>query len=138
MIYVDANCWIYWFDERLPEHRFVLKPVRSAIREGIVISYVTLMEMAHYLRHLTEIEFKERMDMVRHLSTLTMVVLDASVADLALQMLAKYAPEGIAGRDSIILATMQANNVKRILTHDHAFKKVKWTKVIDPIADHDS
>ncbi len=137
MIYVDANCWIYWFDERVPEHKYVLKPMRSAISEGIVINYVTLMEIAHYLRYLAEIEFRDRMDMIKHLSTLSLIALDASLADLGLQLLAKYASEGIGGRDSIILATMQANNVRRILTHDYAFKKVKWIKVIDPIPDRE-
>ena len=135
MIYVDANYWIYWFDERLPEHKFVLKPMRSCIREGIVINYVTLMEIAHYLRHLDELEFEEVMDMIKHLSTLRLIDLNASIADLALKLLVEHASEGIGGRDSIILATMKANNVRRILTHDYAFNRVKGIKVIDAIPD---
>ncbi len=37
MIYVDADYWIYWFDQCLPEHRYVIKPVRTAVREGIIL-----------------------------------------------------------------------------------------------------
>ncbi len=133
MIYVDANYWIYWFDERLHEHKYVLKPMRSVIREGIVINYVTLMEVAHYLRHLTRPEFSDRMDMIKHLSTLTLVDLDGFIADLAMRLLVEHAAEGIGERDGIILATMQANNVKRILTHDKAFKRLKGIKVTDSI-----
>lgn len=133
MIYVDANCWIYWFDERSPEHKHVLKPMRSAIKEGVIINYVTMMEVAHYLRHLGETEFRERMDTIPRLSTLALVDLDASIVDLALKLLVKHAQDGIGGRDSIVLATMQANNVKRILTHDTAFKRIKRIRVTDPI-----
>lgn len=99
------------------------------------MNYSTLIEIAHYLRYLDETEFRDRMDMVKHLSTLTLIELDASVADLALELFVEHVSEGIGGRDSVILATMQANDVKRILTHDHAFKKVKGIKVIDTIPD---
>jgi len=60
MIYVDANFWIYWFDQRLPEHKHVTKPMRDAIHEGIVLNVVTLMEVAHYFRHLTKEDFQKR------------------------------------------------------------------------------
>lgn len=133
MIYVDANYWIYWFDERLQEHKYVSKPMRSAINEGIMINYVTLMEIAHYLRNLDQAEFRDRMDTIQQLGTLMLVDLDARTTNTALEFLTKYAPLGIGGRDSIILATMQVTNVKKILTHDDAFKSVKGIKVIDSI-----
>lgn len=133
MIYVDANYWIYWFDQRLPEHRYVLKPMRNAVHEGIVINYVTLMEVAHYLRHLDRNEFKDRMDTVKALSTLTLIDLGAQIVDLALDLLVKHASMGIGGRDSIILATMQLKGIRKILTHDDAFKNLKRVRVIDSI-----
>lgn len=134
MIYVDVNYWIYWFDERLKEHKYVLQAIRSAINEGIVINYITLMEIAHYLRNLDQAEFRERMNTIQQLGTLTLVNLDAQITDKALEFLAGYAHLGIGGRDSVILGTMQATKVRRILTHDHAFKDVKGIKVIDPIS----
>jgi len=57
MIYVDANYWIYWFDQRSPEHRHVMKTMRYAIHEGIAPNVVPLMEVARYLRLLPRESF---------------------------------------------------------------------------------
>jgi len=133
MIYVDANFWIYWFDGRLPEHRYVIKPMRMAIKEGVVLSILTLMEIAHYFRHLQPKEFQSRMDCVQSLSTLTLVDLNLVLAKLALERLKKYAKVGVGARDSVILATMEVMNVTKIATHDEVFKRVEELKVVDPI-----
>ena len=54
LIYVDANYWAYWFDQRLSEHKYTLKPMRDAIHEGIILNVITLMEVAHYFRCLAK------------------------------------------------------------------------------------
>ena len=133
MIYVDANYWIYWFDERLPEHRFVREAMRAAIREGIVMNVITVLEIAHYLRLLPEHEFRKRMDYLMRLSTLTLIPLDVDLLNTALGMLIKYARLGIGSRDSVILATMEKAGVNRILTHDKTFRKIEWLEVVDVI-----
>lgn len=133
MIYVDANYWIYWFDQRLPEHKHVLKPMRTIIHEGIVLNVVTLMEVAHYLRHLPKENFRRKLDAIQNLATLTFINLDLNLAELAFEQLIKYAKIGIGGRDSIILATMKATGTKRIASHDEVFKKIEGIEVIDPI-----
>jgi hypothetical protein len=79
MIYVDANFWIYWFDQRLPEHKHVLKPMRKAIQEGVVLSVVTLMEVAHYFRNLAGEEFHEKLDAIQSLTTLKIVDFDVDL-----------------------------------------------------------
>ena len=53
MIYIDSNYWIYWLDSTLPEHRFVKKAMSEAIRSGVMTNYVSLLEVAHYLRNQT-------------------------------------------------------------------------------------
>jgi len=68
MIYVDANYWIYWFDQRLPEHKHALKPMREALREGIILNVVTLIEVAHYLRNLAEKEFLDKINKIQSLT----------------------------------------------------------------------
>jgi len=133
MIYVDTNYWIYWFDQRLPEHKHVTKPIRTAIHEGIVLSVVTLMEVAHYFRYLSRGNFRRRLSTIQNLATLTFIDLDLDIAELASEQLMKYAKIGIGGRDSVILATMKATSTKRIATHDQVFKKIKALEVIDPI-----
>lgn len=133
MIYVDSNYWIYWLDSRLPEHELVLPTMRAAVGEGITASYVTLMEVGHYLRMLPKREFLERMEKIQSLSTLRVHDLDGRVAEGALRMIPEYAPMGLGGRDCVILATMKASGVSRIATHDQAFTRVAWVKVVDSI-----
>jgi len=133
MIYVDANYWIYWFDQRLPEHKHVLKPMRTAIHEGIVLNVVTLMEVAHYFRHLPKENFRRKLHTIQNLATLTLINLDLDIAELAFEQLIKYAKIGIGSRDSVILSTMKATGTKIIATHDEVFKKIEDLEVVDPI-----
>jgi len=133
MTYVDANYWIYWFDQRLPEHKYVIETMRNAIHDGIILNVVTLMEVAHYFRHLPEKEFHKRLNAIKNLTTLTFVNLDLDLTELAFEQLVKYAKIGVGGRDSVILATMKTSGTKRIVTHDEVFKKIENLEVIDPI-----
>lgn len=133
MIYVDANYWIYWFDQRLPEHKHVLKPMRTAIHEGIVLNVVTLMEVAHYFRHLPKENFRRKLHTIQNLATLTLINLDLDIAEIAFEQLIKYAKIGIGSRDSVILATMKTTGTKIIASHDEVFKKIEDLEVVDPI-----
>lgn len=133
MIYVDANYWIYWFDSRLPEHKHVLKTMREALREGIILNVVTLIEVAHYLRNLAEKEFLDKLSKIQSLASIKFVNLDMELLSVALKQLVKYARVGIGGRDSVILATMKALGVKRIATHDKVFARIEGLEVIDSI-----
>jgi len=133
MIYVDANYWIYWFDERLPEHKYVVDVMRSAIEEGIVMNVITMLEIAYYLRFLPKAEFEERMRLIRGLMTLEIIPLDIALLDKALELLGEYAHLSIGARDSVILATMRELGLTRILTHDKSFRRIEWIEVIDVI-----
>lgn len=133
MIYVDANYWIYWFDQRLPEHKHVLKPMRTIIHEGIILNVVTFMEVAHYFHHLPKEKFRRKLHTIQNLTTLTFIDLDLYLAELAFEQLTKHAKIGIGSRDSVILATMKATGTKKIVSHDEVFKKIEDIEVIDPI-----
>lgn len=118
-------------DSRHPEHRHVSKAMRAAIREGILLNLTSLLEVAHYFRDLGEAQLLSTMDKLRNLTTLNLAELDTTTADEALRILGRYSEMGIGGRDAVILATMQLHGVKRILTHDRDFRKVKGIRVID-------
>jgi predicted nucleic acid-binding protein len=120
-------------DRRHPEHRFVTRAMRAAVREGIILNVASFIEVAHYFRGLGEPEFSYRMDELRNLRTLTLAELNMTTADQALGFLTRYGKVGIGGRDAVILATMKLHGVKRILTHDRDFGKVKEIRVVDPI-----
>lgn len=133
MIYVDSNYWIYWLDERLPEHPHVEKTMKGAIKEGVVINRVTLMEVAHYMRMLPKQKFIQQVGAIQNLATLTLFDLDARISNTAVGMLPEQAPKGLGSRDCVILATMKATGIESIATHDRAFKSVRGIKVIDEI-----
>ena len=116
------------------EHGRVTRTMSSAIREGVAISYITLFEVAHHLRMLPKDRFLELTDSMRNLATLSSYDVDDRIVDLALKMLPDYAPRGLGGRDCMILATMKVHDIKRIATHDRAFRNVPDIEVIDPIA----
>jgi len=120
-------------DKRHLEHSYVTRTMRAAIREGILLNLTSLLEVAHYFRNLGEAELVARMDKLRNLTTLTLTDLDAATAEEALKILAKDSDKGIGGRDAVILATMHLKGVKRILTHDKAFKRLDGIRVVDPI-----
>ena len=111
----------------------MLEPIRRAISTGKVMSYETLLEVAHHIRNLPKSEFLETSEKIQNLSTLSMKDLDSETARLGLELLTEYASKGLGSRDCIIVATMQLTNTKRILTHDRAFSHVKGIAVEDTI-----
>ena len=133
MIYIDSNYWIYWLDERLPEHPHVEKTMKGAIQEGVAINRVTLLEVAHYLRMLQKQMFIQQMAAIQNLASLTVFDLDARISNLAIEMLPEQAPKGLGGRDCVILATMKVTGVESIATHDRAFNSAQGIKIIDEI-----
>ena len=133
MIYVDSNCWIYWMDTRLPEHPHTVAPMRKAVSNGIIMSYTTLIEVAHYLRRLPEAEFQRNLATIQNLSTLTLVDLDDEITRETLELLPRYSEKGLGGRDCVIIATMNNHGVRDILTHDRAFASVEGVHVTDPV-----
>ena len=131
--YIDANYWIYWFDERLPEHEHVDGTMQKAIREGIVVSTVTLMEVAHYFRAIQPKILIKTMKMITDLSTLILIDFNSTIMSSSIDFLSTYSHVGLGSRDCVILATMKAVGSIDLLTHDKSFKKVKEINVIDEI-----
>lgn len=130
---MDSNYWIYWLDSRLPEHKHTVDVMRKVMSSGIIMNYTTLIEVAHYLRRLPRETFSGSMAEIQNLSTLTLTDLDHETAQLALDLLSSYSGKGLGGRDCVIVATMKINDVKDIVTHDHAFADVEGIGVIDTI-----
>jgi predicted nucleic acid-binding protein len=131
--YIDANYWIYWFDERLPEHDLVNSAMQSAIENGVVVSTVTLMEVAHYFRDLAPKILNEKMKTILSLSTMTIKDFTSNILQSSISYLSTYSRSGLGSRDCVIIATMKEAGVNVLLTHDKAFKRIKGIKVIDDI-----
>ena len=131
--YIDANYWIYWFDERLPEHKSVDDVMQRTIQDGVVVSTVTLMEVAHYFRMIPPDILKEKMRNIDDLTTLSLVDFTSTIMQSSINLLSIYGPVGLGSRDCVILATMKSVGSYTILTHDQSFKNIKDIKVIDEI-----
>ena len=131
--YVDANYWIYWFDERLPEHDSVDYAMQKVIQDDVVVSTITLMEVAHYFRIIQPKILSEKMKMITNLSTLKLIDFTSTIMQSSINFLSIYARVGLGSRDCVILATMKSVGSDVLLTHDKSFKKVKDIKIIDEI-----
>ena len=103
LIFIDSNIWCYYFDRSATEHDIVSEKLEQALDEGVAINTVVEMEVAEYL------------------------------AKRSIELLAKFSQTGIGGRDATILAAMEELGIKKLMTHDRAFKRVDSIEVIDPI-----
>ena len=110
--YIDANYWIYWFDERLPEHKSVDDVMQRTIKDRVVVSTVTLMEVAHYFRMIPPDILKEKMRNIDDLTTLSLVDFTSTIMQSSINLLSIYGPMGLGSRDCVILeALLQIENL---------------------------
>ncbi|WXG42317.1 MAG: type II toxin-antitoxin system VapC family toxin [Candidatus Freyarchaeum deiterrae] len=132
-IFVDSNIWCYYFDRSAKEHEAVSREVERALKERVVINTVILIEVAHYLiKNLGPLEGKRKMDIFNSYP-MEIVNFDYKLAKKSIEELAKYSHVGIGGRDATILASMAENNIKKIMTHDQAFKQIDFIEILDPV-----
>jgi len=134
MILIDSNIWCYYFDKSSKEHKFVIKPVEKALSsKKVLTNTVIVMELSHFLiKNLGPVIGKGKIDTFLEYP-LTMIDFDSGQLETAIDMLAQHSHLGIGGRDATLLATLKKEKTNKILTHDKAFKKIDWLKVIDPI-----
>jgi len=140
MIFVDSNIWCYYFDQRLPEHKQIREPLREIIKfEEIVCNTIVVMEVAHYLvRHFTEEdEANKKIDYFINLRNMKIADFNRQMMTETIETLIKHAyTDGLGGRDATLLATMNSQNIKKIISHDDIFKRLAgklMLEVIDPI-----
>jgi predicted nucleic acid-binding protein len=81
MIFIDSNMWCYYFDQRLPEHKHVLEPIREIIRsEEIACNTTVIMEVAHYLvQHFNEETARKKITSLVNLRNLQVSDFDRSL-----------------------------------------------------------
>jgi predicted nucleic acid-binding protein len=139
MIFVDSNIWCYYFDQRVPEHKYVREPMREIIKsEEIACNTIIVMEVAHYLvRHFDEKSARKKIDFFINLRNMQISAFNRRMMQESLESLLEYSNGvGLGGRDATIIATLNSQNIRRIITHDGVFKRLatKLTfEVTDPI-----
>ena len=123
-------------DREAEEHKYVGKAVDEALHgEQIILNTVIIMEVAHYLiKNLGPMMGKAKLETFL---SYPFVIVDLSYELTldAIDELATYSHLGVGGRDATILAFMKRNEVKKIMTHDAAFRRIGWLQVVDPISE---
>lgn len=140
MIFIDSNIWCYYFDKRLPEHQLIREPIRQILlsSEELASNTIVVMEIAHYLvRHFSEKDARKKIEHFVNLRNMKIFGLDTKLMSESLDYLLNYGySDGLGGRDATILAAMNSESIKTLVSHDDAFKRLaeKMTfKIIDPV-----
>jgi uncharacterized protein len=132
LTFVDSNIWCYYFDRCAQEHNIVSEKLEHALEEGVAINTVVEIEVAHYLIKNLGAQGKRKMDVFLSFP-MKVVDFDQYLAKRSIELLAKFSQTGIGGRDATILAAMEELEIKKIMTHDKAFKRIDSIEVVDPI-----
>ena len=135
MLVIDSNLWIYYADRTTPEHRKVAPYLTRVLHEEeIGVNTVIQMEVAHYLvKRLGRVRGEEALRDFLRLGISVDPLDDGLVADSVTQLV-EYTDVGIGGRDATVLATLRRLGTTRLATHDHAFRRVDWVEIEDPVA----
>lgn len=142
MIFIDSNIWCYYFDQRLPEHQLVREPIRQILKSSqeIVCNTIVVMEIAHYLvRHFRKEDARSKIEHFIKLGNMKIIDFDSVTMAESIDNLLNYNYSyGLGGRDSTILASMNSNCIKTLMTHDAVFKRLSDKvsfNIIDPVID---
>jgi uncharacterized protein len=133
LIFVDSNIWCYYFDRSSLEHNVVSKKLENILDDGVAINTVVAMEVAHYLiKNMGSDVGRSKMDLFLSYP-MEIMNFDQYLARRSVEFLAKYSQTGIGGRDATILASMEELEIKKLMTHDRAFKRLDFIEIVDPI-----
>ncbi len=139
MIFVDSNIWCYYFDQRLPEHRYIREPMREIIKsEEIACNTIIVIEVAHYLvRHFKEEAARKKIDFFMNLRNMQIIGFDKLMLTVAIEKLIEHGySDGLGGRDATIIATLNLQAITKIVSHDSVFRRLASKlkiEVIDPL-----
>lgn len=133
LIFVDSNIWCYYFDRSAQEHIIVSEKLEQVLEGSVAINTVVEMEVAHYLIKNLGSEGKRKMDVFLSFP-MEVVDFDQYQAKRSIELLARHSQTGIGGRDATILASMEKLEIKKLMTHDRAFKRIDFIEIVDPIA----
>lgn len=133
MIIIDSNIWCYYFDSSCPEHGKVAAYIEGILgKEDVAMNTIIAMEISHYLiKNLGPIAGKEK---IKKLLEFPFVIEDFGYHSLleSIDMLSVHSHTGIGGRDATLLAIMKSLGIKKLATHDAAFKRIDSIEVVDP------
>jgi predicted nucleic acid-binding protein len=142
LISIDSQIWIYYLDANAVENKNVLRYLDGKEEDGILfkekilITTIIPLEVAHNFFRNEEIDPEKAYEIITntfHLQNLEIKEVSMALMEEALKILAKNRKKGIGGRDAIILATLEQEQVDTIITHDKNLLELKNLRRIDPV-----
>jgi predicted nucleic acid-binding protein len=106
--------------------------------EEIACNTIIVVEVAHYLvRHFKEEAARKKIDYFMNLRNMQIADFDHHLLSEALENLLEHGySDGLGGRDATIIATLNLQGVKKIVSHDSAFRRLASKlklEVLDPM-----
>ena len=134
IIFIDSNFWVYLFDQTTPEHTYV-KECFGEIYDNytIAVNTVIMIETMHYLvKKLGVPVAKKKWEIFSSIDFYFDNLLFEDLGSIFSE-LCDHTHLGIGSRDATILSFLKKKGIKKICTHDNAFKRISGLEVIDPI-----
>jgi len=126
--------WCYYLDSAAKEHTLVASYLDNLMKkEKLAMNFIVLMEVAHYvIKRLGPLQGKEKL---QFFLTYPFVLedFDYELLIASIDKLCQHSHTGIGGRDATIIATMESLEIKKLITHDRAFRYINSITVFDPL-----
>ncbi len=142
LISIDSQIWIYYLDANAIESTHVVNYLDGIDDEGILtqekilLNTIIPIEVAHNFFRNKEIDIQKTYEIITrtfHLENMEIKEITLTLMELALRIVAKNRIKGIGGRDALILATMEQEQVNTLVTHDKNLLELVNLRRIDPV-----
>lgn len=142
LISIDSQIWIYYLDSNAIENSNVVKYLDGIdddgvlFQEKILINTIIPLEVAHNFFRNIEIDITKAYEIITstfHLENMEISEITLTLMELALRIVAKNRIKGIGGRDALILATMEQEQINTLLTHDKNLLELLNLRRVDPV-----
>lgn len=137
MITIDSQIWIYYFDPNAQENQNVRLWMNAILKTSeIVLNTIIPIEVSHNLYRIPKISPDNIEQLIfKWITQKNIKILQISNKEMlnALQILKSLRSKGIGGRDCLILATMELNEVNVLVTNDKNLLSLDYIKRIDPV-----
>lgn len=142
LISIDSQIWIYYLDANAIESTNVVTYLDGMNENGILsqekilISTIIPLEVAHNFFRNKEIDITKAYEIITstfQLENMEIKEISLPLMELAIKIVAKNRLKGIGGRDAVILATMEQEQVNTLFTHDKNLLELQNLHRIDPV-----
>jgi len=142
LISIDSQIWIYYLDSNATESANVIRYLDGNNNDGIIatekiiINTIIPVEVAHNFFRNEEIDVEKAYEIITstfQLENMEIKEITLALMELALKIVAKNRRKGIGGRDALILATMEQEQINTLVSHDKNLLELINLRRIDPV-----